>query len=95
MELKSIVMNYLKALKEKSILNIQPLKEFNIQVQDQLYDLLNEYLVENLEKNVLNKEFAGMAHELSHLVEFNIPHICPVCLQHVEDASKLNINLLK
>lgn len=94
-ELKSIVMNYLKALKEKSILNIQPLKEFNIQVQDQLYDLLNEYLVENLEKNVLNKEFAGMAHELSHLVEFNIPHICPVCLQHVEDASKLNINLLK
>lgn len=94
-ELKSIVMNYLKALKEKSILNIQPLKEFNIQVQDQLYDLLNKYLVENLEKNVLNKEFAGMAHELSHLVEFNIPHICPVCLQHVEDASKLNINLLK
>lgn len=94
-ELKSIVMNYLKALKEKSILNIQPLKEFNIQVQDQLYDLLNKYLVENLEKNVLNKEFAGMSHELSHLVEFNIPHICPVCLQHVEDASKLNINLLK
>lgn len=95
MELKSIVMNYLKALKEKSILNIQPLKEFNIQVQDQLYDLLNEYLDENLEKNVLNKEFADMAHELSHLVEFNIPHICPVCLQHVDDASKLNINLLK
>lgn len=95
MELKSIVMNYLKALKEKSILNIQPLKEFNIQVQDQLYDLLNEYLSENLEKNVLNKEFADMAHELSHLVEFNIPHICPVCLQHVDDASKLNINLLK
>lgn len=95
MELKSIVMNYLKALKEKSILNIQPIKEFNIQVQDQLYDLLNEYLDENLEKNVLNKEFADMAHELSHLVEFNIPHICPVCLQHVDDASKLNINLLK
>lgn len=95
MELKSIVMNYLKALKEKSILNIQPLKEFNIQVQDQLYDLLNEYLDENLEKNVLNKEFSDMAHELSHLVEFNIPHICPVCLQHVDDASKLNINLLK
>lgn len=95
MELKSIVMNYLKALKEKSILNIQPFKEFNIQVQDQLYDLLNEYLDENLEKNVLNKEFADMAHELSHLVEFNIPHICPVCLQHVDDASKLNINLLK
>lgn len=95
MELKSIVMNYLKALKEKSILNIQPLKEFNIQVQDQLYDLLNEYLDENLEKNVLTKEFADMAHELSHLVEFNIPHICPVCLQHVDDASKLNINLLK
>lgn len=95
MELKSIVMNYLKALKEKSILNIQPLKEFNIQVQDQLYDLLNKYLDENLEKNVLNKEFADMAHELSHLVEFNIPHICPVCLQHVDDASKLNINLLK
>jgi ATPase involved in DNA repair-like protein len=95
MELKSIVMNYLKALKEKSILNIQPLKEFNIQVQDQLYDLLSEYLDENLEKNVLNKEFADMAHELSHLVEFNIPHICPVCLQHVDDASKLNINLLK
>jgi ATPase involved in DNA repair-like protein len=95
MELKSIVMNYLKALKEKSILNIQPLKEFNIRVQDQLYDLLNEYLDENLEKNVLNKEFADMAHELSHLVEFNIPHICPVCLQHVDDASKLNINLLK
>ena len=95
MELKLIVMNYLKALKEKSILNIQPLKEFNIQVQDQLYDLLNEYLDENLEKNVLNKEFADMAHELSHLVEFNIPHICPVCLQHVDDASKLNINLLK
>lgn len=95
MELKSIVMNYLKALKEKSILNIQPLKEFNIQVQDQLYDLLNKYLDENLEKNVLNKEFADMAHELSHLVEFNIPHICPVCLQRVDDASKLNINLLK
>lgn len=95
MELKSIVMNYLKALKEKSILNIQPLKEFNIQVQDQLYDFLNEYLDENLEKNVLNKEFADMVHELSHLVEFNIPHICPVCLQHVDDASKLNINLLK
>ena len=95
MELKSIVMNYLKALKEKSILNIQPIKEFNIQVQDQLYDLLNEYLDENLQKNVLNKEFADMAHELSHLVEFNIPHICPVCLQHVDDASKLNINLLK
>ena len=95
MELKSIVMNYLKALKEKSILNIQPLKEFNIQVQDQLYDLLNEYLDENLEKNVLNKDFTDMAHELSHLVEFNIPHICPVCLQHVDDASKLNINLLK
>lgn len=95
MELKSIVMNYLKALKEKSILNIQPIKEFNIQVQDQLYDLLNEYLDENLEKNVLNKEFSDMAHELSHLVEFNIPHICPVCLQHVDDASKLNINLLK
>lgn len=95
MELKSIVMNYLKTLKEKSILNIQPLKEFNIQVQDQLYDLLNKYLDENLEKNALNKEFADMAHELSHLIEFNIPHICPVCLQHVDDASKLNINLLK
>lgn len=95
MDLKLIVMNYLKALKEKSILNIQPLKEFNIQVQDQLYDLLNKYLSENLEKNGLNKEFADMAHELSHLVEFNIPHICPVCLQHVEDTSKLNINLLK
>lgn len=95
MDLKLIVMNYLKALKEKSILNIQPLKEFNIQVQDQLYDLLNKYLIENLEKNGLNKEFADMAHELSHLVEFNIPHICPVCLQHVNDTSKLNINLLK
>lgn len=95
MDLKLIVMSYLKALKEKSILNIQALKEFNIQVQDQLYDLLNKYLSENLEKNELNKEFADMAHELSHLVEFNIPHICPVCLQHVEDASKLNINLLK
>lgn len=95
MDLKLIVMNYLKALKEKSILNIQTLKEFNIQVQDQLYDLLNKYLSENLEKNELNKEFADMAHELSHLVEFNIPHICPVCLQHVEDTSKLNINLLK
>lgn len=95
MDLKLIVMNYLKALKEKSILNIQPLKEFNIQVQDQLYDLLNKYLSENLEKNGLNKEFADMAHELSHLVEFNIPHICPVCLQHVNDTSKLNINLLK
>ena len=95
MDLKLIVMSYLKALKEKSILNIQPLKEFNIQVQDQLYDLLNKYLSENLEKNGLNKEFADMAHELSHLVEFNIPHICPVCLQHVNDTSKLNINLLK
>lgn len=95
MDLKLIVMSYLKALKEKSILNIQALKEFNIQVQDQLYDLLNKYLSENLEKNELNKEFADMAHELSHLVEFNIPHICPVCLQHVEDTSKLNINLLK
>ena len=95
MDLKLIVMSYLKALKEKSILNIQPLKEFNIQVQDQLYDLLNKYLSENLEKNGLNKEFADVAHELSHLVEFNIPHICPVCLQHVNDTSKLNINLLK